>query len=69
MKKNMGIADRIIRVALVAVAAVLYFANVLSPAAAVILGIAALIFLATSFVSFCPVYRLLGISTSRKPAA
>jgi hypothetical protein len=60
---------RIIRVVLVAVVAVLYFANVLPPAAAVILGIVAVVLLATSVVSFCPLYRLLGISTSRKPAA
>ena len=69
MKKNLSNADRIIRVALAAVVAVLYLTNVLSPAAAVILGIVAVILLVTSFVSFCPLYRLLGISTNKKSAA
>ncbi len=69
MKKNISIADRIIRVALAAVVAALYLTNALSPAAAVILGIVAVILVVTSFVSFCPLYHLLGISTNRKPAA
>ncbi len=69
MKKNLSNADRIIRVALAVVVAVLYFAGVLSPTAAVILGIVAVVLVATSLVSFCPLYRLLGISTSKNRAA
>jgi hypothetical protein len=68
MKKNMAIVDRIIRVVIVALVAVLYFTHVLSPVAAIILGVLALVFLLTSIVGTCPLYMLLGISTKRKPA-
>jgi len=68
MKKNMAIADRIFRVVLVALVAVLYFSHVLSPVAAIILGVLAVVFLLTSIVGTCPIYLLLGISTKRKPA-
>jgi hypothetical protein len=67
MKKNMAIVDRIGRVVLVALVVVLYFAHVLSPVAAVILGILAVVFLLTSIVGTCPIYLALGISTKRKP--
>ena len=68
MKKNMAIVDRIFRVVLVVLVAVLYFAHLLSPVAAIILGIVAVVFLLTSIVGTCPIYLLLGISTKRKPA-
>lgn len=63
MKKNMGLIDRLLRTVLAVVVAVLYFAGQLTGTAAVILGVIAVIFLATSSVGFCPVYALLGIST------
>jgi hypothetical protein len=69
MKKNMGIADRIIRVVLAAVVAVLFFTGQLSPVASIILGILAAVFLLTSIVGTCPLYLPFGISTKRKPAA
>jgi hypothetical protein len=63
MKKNMGMIDRMLRTALAVVVAGLYFAGQLTGTAAVILGVFAVIFLATSAVGFCPIYALLGIST------
>ena len=66
MKRNMGIADRIIRVVLAAVVAVLYFTKQLSGTAAIILGILAVIFVITSIVGVCPLYLPFGISTKRK---
>ena len=68
MKKNMATVDRIIRVVIVALVAVLYFTHQLSAVAAIILGILAVVFLLTSIVGTCPLYMLLGISTKRKPA-
>jgi hypothetical protein len=68
MKKNMAIVDRIFRVVLVALVAVLYFTHLLSPVAAIILGVLAVVFLLTSIVGTCPIYLLLGISTKRRPA-
>jgi hypothetical protein len=69
MKKNMGLADRIIRVALAAAVAVLFFTGQLSPVASIILGVLAVVFILTSIVGTCPLYLLFGISTKRKPAA
>ncbi len=69
MKQNMGIADRSIRIVLAAVVAVLYFTNQLSMTAAVILGILAVIFLATGIVGVCPLYLPFGLSTKRKAKA
>lgn len=63
MKKNMGNPDRIIRFMAAAVVAILYFTNVISGTLAIVLGVVAVIFILTSFISFCPVYTLLGINT------
>jgi hypothetical protein len=68
MKKNMAIVDRIVRVVIVALVAVLYFTHQLSPVAAIILGVLSVVFLLTSIVGTCPLYMLLGISSKRKPA-
>jgi hypothetical protein len=69
MKGNMGIADRIIRIALVALVAVLFFTNQLSLVASVILGILSLVFLVTGLVGTCPLYLPFGLSTKKKRAA
>lgn len=67
MKANIGLLDRLVRVGLVALVAVLFFTGQLSTAAAVILGALAVVFLATSVVGLCPLYALLGISTRKRP--
>lgn len=66
MKKNMGLADRVIRLALVAVVVILYFTGVISGTLALILGIFAVAFFVTSLISFCPLYLPFGISTRKK---
>jgi hypothetical protein len=66
MKKNMGTTDKIIRLALAALIAVLYFTNVISGTWAIILGVLAAIFLVTSLVGVCPLYMPFGISTRKK---
>jgi len=66
MKKNMGSADRIIRI-LVAVAVIaLYFGNLISGITAIVLLVLAGIFILTSFMSFCPLYYPFKISTLKK---
>jgi len=64
--KNESSLDRIIRVILAAVIAVLYFTGVLSGTWAIVLGILAVILLITGLIGFCPLYKLLGISTLKK---
>lgn len=62
----MGLTDKIIRIALAAIVAVLYFTNTISGTLALVLGAFAIIFIITSFVSFCPLYSPFGISTRKK---
>jgi hypothetical protein len=71
MRKNMGMADRVIRTVIAVAIAVLYFFNVIGGTLALILGIVAVLFLLTSLVSFCPSYVPFGISTCKEepPAA
>ncbi|NCT17192.1 MAG: DUF2892 domain-containing protein [Flavobacteriaceae bacterium CG_4_8_14_3_um_filter_34_10] len=63
MKKNMGSADKLIRVFLAAIIGVLYFTNVITGTLGIVLMVLAIVFLLTSLVSFCPLYPLLGIRT------
>ena len=68
MKKNMSSLDRIIRIVIAAVFATLYFSNVLSGTLGLVLMILGVVFVLTSFVSFCPIYAVFGISTCKVPA-
>ncbi len=63
MKKNMGTADRVIRIIIAAIIGILYFTGVISGTLGLILLILAGVFVLTSFISFCPIYAPLGIST------
>jgi uncharacterized membrane protein len=63
MKKNMGTADRIVRLLLAAVIAVLYFTNTIAGTLGIVLLILAGVFVLTSLVSFCPLYTLVGLNT------
>jgi predicted PurR-regulated permease PerM len=65
MKLNMGTTDRIIRLSIVAIIAILYFAGQLSGTVAIVLGIVAVAFLVTSLIGWCPSYVPLGISTRK----
>ncbi len=66
MKQNMGTVDRIVRVVLALVVAVLYLTGQLSGLAAVILGVLAVIFLVTSAIGFCPLYVPFKLSTRKR---
>ena len=69
MKWNMGLVDRLVRGVLAVVVAVLYFSHQLSPVAGIVLGIFAVVFLATAAVGFCPLDLAVGISTRKRTAA
>ncbi len=66
MKQNMGTTDKIIRLVVVAIIAVLYFSGQITGTAAIVLGIIAVAFLVTSLVGWCPTYVPFGISTKKK---
>ncbi|MEO9484452.1 MAG: DUF2892 domain-containing protein [Ekhidna sp.] len=63
MKKNMGSTDRIVRLIIAAVIGYLYFTNVIAGTLGLVLLILAVVFVLTSFVSFCPLYAPFGLST------
>ena len=65
MKKNMGSADRIIRVIIAAIVGVLYFTGTISGTLGIVLLVLAGVFLLTSIISFCPLYAPFGISTCK----
>jgi Protein of unknown function (DUF2892). len=66
MKKNMGTIDRVIRIVLAIVVAILYMNGSITGVAAIILGILAVVFIITSLIGFCPLYVPFKISTISK---
>ncbi len=65
MKSNMGKQDKMIRQVVALIIVVLYFAKLISGTTAIVLGVIAIVFAATSLFSFCPLYTLLGINTNK----
>ena len=63
MKTNVGNIDKVIRLALAIVFAVLYFTGTVSGTVGVILLVLGTVFLVTALVGTCPLYSLAGIST------
>ncbi|WP_396168585.1 DUF2892 domain-containing protein [Flavobacterium sp.] len=63
MKKNMGSADKIIRLIIAAVIVFLYYNQTISGTLGLVLLIFAGVFVLTSFISFCPLYAPFGITT------
>lgn len=65
MKKNMGSTDRLIRIVIAAVVAVLYYMGTISGTLGITLLVVAGVLVLTSFVSFCPLYAPFGISSCK----
>jgi len=63
MKKNMGGADRILRILAAIIISVLYFTHIITGTLGIILLVVAGVFVLTSLVSFCPLYSLFGMKT------
>lgn len=63
MIKNMGSADRIIRIIVAVIVGVLYFTGTVSGTLGLILLVLAGVFVLTSFISFCPLYAPFKINT------
>ncbi|MBN8652368.1 MAG: DUF2892 domain-containing protein [Cytophagales bacterium] len=63
MKKNMGNSDKIIRIALALIFAVLYFTDTITGTLGLVLVILSGVFVLTSLVSFCPLYAIVGLNT------
>lgn len=65
MKLNMSSTDRIARLLIVVIVAVLYFTGSVPGILGYLLLAVGVIFLLTSIVGFCPLYTLFGISTCK----
>lgn len=66
MKKNMGKTDRIIRLILGVLFAVLYFTGTVTGTLGIILLILAAIMLVTSLIGFCPLYWIFKLNSLKK---
>jgi len=66
MKTNMGSTDRIIRILLAVVFAALYFTGTVQGTLGIVLLVLGGVFVATSVISFCPLYTLIGVNTCKK---
>jgi hypothetical protein len=65
MKKNMGMADKFIRLVIGLTIAVLYYSNVINGNTGILLLVLAVLLILTSFINFCPLYEPFGIKTCR----
>ncbi|MBK9257046.1 MAG: DUF2892 domain-containing protein [Saprospiraceae bacterium] len=66
MVKNMGITDKRIRMIVALLIAILFYFNIITGTLAYILVGLGIIFALTSFISFCPLYTLVGMNTKGK---
>lgn len=65
MQKNMGTVDRAVRIGVAIVVAALFLTGQISGVLAAVLGLFAVVFVATSFVGNCPLYTAIGLSTRK----
>jgi uncharacterized membrane protein HdeD (DUF308 family) len=65
MKKNMGTADRLIRIVIAAIISFLNYNETLTGTIGIVSLIVAAALLITSFFSFCGLYTLFGINTCK----
>ena len=63
MKINLGNADRIIRLVIAAVLALLYFTGIVTGTVGIVFLVVTALLVITSLVSFCPLYAMLGINS------
>ena len=61
----MGTADKTIRLVIAAIIGYLYYQGTLTGTLGTVLLVLAVIFAVTSFISFCPLYSPLGITTCK----
>ena len=65
MKSNMGSVDKIVRIVIAIVLGVLYYQGIISGTLGIVLLVVAGVFVLTSLVSFCPLYGIFGLKTTK----
>ena len=63
MKKNMGNTDRIIRLSVAGILALLWFQNIVTGTWGIVMLAEAAVFAITAIAGFCPLYTLFGINS------
>ncbi len=63
MKSNVGTTDKLIRIIIAVVLGTLFITNTVSDTLGIVFLIFAIVLIATSLISFCPLYTLLGVNT------
>jgi len=66
MKKNMGSKDKMIRIIIAIIFAVLSYTGIVNGTLAFVLLALAFVFLFTSFISFCPFYTFFDFNSRKK---
>jgi hypothetical protein len=66
MKRNLSDIDRIVRVALAAIFAYLYFGGIVTGSLGIVLIVLGAVFLLTAVIAFCPLYAPFKFSTYKK---
>jgi hypothetical protein len=64
MTKNMGTADKIVRLLVAALFVILFFTNTVTGTIGIILLVLAAVFVLTSLISSCPLYLPFGLKTT-----
>jgi hypothetical protein len=65
MKTNVGNTDRVVRIVIAAVLAILYLSGAVTGTLGTIFLVAAIVLLLTAFLRFCGAYALFGMNTCR----
>jgi len=65
MKTNMGGNDRVGRLLFAVLVLLLYMMDIITGNVATVLLVLSIVFVLTSVVGFCPLYRLLGVNTKK----
>ena len=68
MVRNEGTVDRVVRVVVGLVLVAAWAFGWLTGTLAVVLGVVGIVLIGTGAVGFCPLYRVLGLSTCPVPA-
>ncbi|HAG16656.1 MAG TPA: DUF2892 domain-containing protein [Bacteroidales bacterium] len=66
MKRNVGVFDKVFRITVAVIIALLYYFQVITGTVGLVLIILAAVFLLTGLFNFCGLYTLFGINTCSK---
>lgn len=66
MKANIGSLDKVIRIFLAIVFAMLYITKMVEGTVSIILLVVGGVLLLTSIINFCPLYAIMGLNSNKK---